>query len=162
IEKPLAVSLENIPQLLDQIRSRNVVSFVGYNLQFHAVIKTLRELLNGDRIGNPLLFQCQVGQWIEDWHPEEDYRTSYLARKDLGGGVSLSLIHEVHLATELLGPARGVYCLLASSDLLRLDVDTIADMMVEHAGGAISQIHLDLIQRPAHRSGMISCERGWI
>lgn len=162
IEKPLAVSLEGISQLLEQIRSENVVSFVGYNLQFHAAIKTVRELLNSDRIGKPLLFQCQVGQWIEDWHPEEDYRTAYLARKDLGGGVSLSLIHEVHLATELLGPARGVYCLLPSSDLLRLDVDTIADMMVEHAGGAVSQIHLDLIQRPAHRSGVISCERGWI
>ena len=162
IEKPLAVSLENISQLLDQIRSENVVSFVGYNLQFHVVIKTVRELLNSDRIGKPLLFQCQVGHWIEDWHPEENYRTSYLARKDLGGGVSLSLIHEVHLATELLGPARGVYCLLPSSDLLRLDVDTIADMMVEHVSGAVSQIHLDLIQRPAHRSGVISCERGWI
>src|SRR4029079_19549015 len=27
---------------------------------------------------------------------------------------------------------------------------------------AVSQIHLDMIQRPAHRSGVISCERGWI
>jgi predicted dehydrogenase len=162
IEKPLAASLEGVAQLLQEIKQRRVVSFVGYNLQFHPTVKELQTFLADDAVGKPLLFQCQVGQWIEDWHPNEDYRNAYFARKDLGGGVLLTLIHEIHLAMELLGAADKVACMLPSYEALPVDVEVIADVMIKHSSSAVSQIHLDMIQRPAHRRGVISCERGWI
>jgi spore coat polysaccharide biosynthesis protein SpsF len=162
IEKPLAASLDGVDELLKQIKQRRVVTFVGYNLQFHPVVKELQKFLADDAVGKPLLFQCQVGQWIEDWHPNEDYRNAYFARKDLGGGALLTLIHEIHLAMELLGAADKVACMLPSYEALPVDIEVIADVMVNHSSNAVSQIHLDMIQRPAHRRGVISCERGWI
>jgi len=162
IEKPLAASLDGVDELLKQIKQRRVVTFVGYNLQFHPVVKKLQKFLADDAVGKPLLFQCQVGQWIEDWHPNEDYRNAYFARKDLGGGVLLTLIHEIHLAMELLGAADRVACMLPSYEALPVDVEVIADVMIKHSSNAVSQIHLDMIQRPAHRRGVISCERGSI
>ena len=162
IEKPLAASLADVEALLKQIKERRVVSFVGYNLQFHPAVKALQKFLTDDAVGKPLLFQCQVGQWIEDWHPHEDFREAYFARKDLGGGVLLTLIHEIHLAMELLGAADKVTCLLPSYEALPVDVEVVADVMISHSSNAVSQIHLDMIQRPAHRCGVISCERGWI
>jgi spore coat polysaccharide biosynthesis protein SpsF len=162
IEKPLASSLDGIPRLLQRILDYKVVSFVGYNLQFHPGVKAIQEILDQGQLGKPLIFQAQVGQWVGDWHPGENYESSYVARRDLGGGVSLTLSHEIHLAAELLGPVQGVYGLMPASDLLSLDVDVIADLMIQHSSGAISQLHLDMIQRPAHRRGTISCERGWI
>ena len=162
IEKPLSHSLDNIEKLLGEFKNRLVTSFVGYNLQFHPVLKRIQDFLDSQNPGKPLLFQGQVGQWIEDWHPGRNYREAYYARNDLGGGALLSLIHEIHMATELLGPALCVSCVLPKSDLLSIDVDVIADLMIEHASGSISQIHIDLIQRPAHRQGVVTCERGWI
>ena len=162
IEKPLAASLDGVCEILNRISTHKIVSFVGYNLQFHPAVRAIRELLNDEDFGAPLVFQGQVGQWIEDWHPGEDYRRAYFSRKDLGGGAALSLIHEVDLAIQLLGPAGAVSCVLPRSDLISLQVDVIADLMINHSIGAISQIHLDLIQRPAHRCGLISFERGWI
>ena len=162
IEKPLAASLEGVAELLEKIKQRRVVSFVGYNLQFHPVVKALREFLANDAVGKPLAFQCRVGQWIEDWHPNEDYHHAYFARKDLGGGVLLTLIHEIHLAMELLGAADQIACILPSYEALAVDVDVVADLMIKHSSNAVSQIHLDMVQRPAHRGGVISCERGWI
>jgi predicted dehydrogenase len=52
--------------------------------------------------------------------------------------------------------------MLPKSDLVSLEVDVIADLMIEHVNGCVSQIHLDMIQRPAHRQGVVSCERGWV
>ena len=162
IEKPLAASLDGIRELLEDIKAHKVVSFVGYNLQFHPIVRELLKLLEGEKLGKPLVLQCQVGQWLPDWHPYEDYHKAYYARRDLGGGVALSLIHEVHLAIELLGVPEAVSCLFPSSDLLSLDVDVIADIMVQHVSGAVSQMHLDFIQQPVHRAGVVSCEKGWI
>jgi len=160
IEKPLASTLDGVQSFLAQVKAHRVTSFVGYDLQFHPVVQKILELLGSDRLGKPLLFQCQVGHWLPDWHPYEDYRKAYYSRKKLGGGVALTLIHEVDLALEFLGRARAVSCLFSKYDNLQLDVDAIADMMVQHASGAVSQIHLDYVQRPLQRCGVISCERG--
>jgi spore coat polysaccharide biosynthesis protein SpsF len=162
IEKPLATSLEGVSELIRQIKSARAVAFVGFNLQFHPAIKAITRILDSEQIGNPLVLQCQVGQWVEDWHPEEDYRASYLTRRELGGGVTLTLIHELNLAYELLGAAERVGCFQHATDLLKLEVDTVSDLMIAHANGRTSQIHLDLVQRPANRRGIISCERGWV
>lgn len=162
IEKPLSHSLEGVAELLEEFRERRVTSFVGYNLQFHPIVKRINEYLDDDSVGKPLVLQCQVGQWIEDWHPGRDYRQAYYARTDLGGGAMLSLIHEIGLATQLFGPATRVACVLPHSDLLSLEVDVLADLQIEHANGSVSQVHVDLIQQPANRQGILSCERGWI
>jgi spore coat polysaccharide biosynthesis protein SpsF len=162
IEKPLATSLEGIPELLQQIKLARVVSFVGFNLQFHPAIRIVQEILNSGNIGNPLIFQGQVGQWVEDWHPNEDYRRSYLTSRELGGGITLTLMHELNLAYELLGPPARVGCFQPVTDVLPLEVDTISDIMVAHVTGATSQIHLDMVQRTVNRCGIVSSERGWI
>lgn len=162
VEKPLAATLAGVKELLEEISKRTVVSFVGYNLQFHAAVKNILKVIDSSELGNPLVFQAQVGQWVGDWHPGEDYRSSYVSRKELGGGVSLTLSHELHLAAELLGPVTGLCAILSGSALLDLDVDVISDFLAQHSSGAVSQVHLDMVQRPAHRIGTISCERGWI
>jgi len=43
-----------------------------------------------------------------------------------------------------------------------LDVDVCSDLMVRHDTNAVSQIHVDYIQRPSHRSGLITFEKGWV
>jgi predicted dehydrogenase len=162
IEKPLSSSLEGVRTLLSEVRAHRVVSFVGYNLQFHPIVRGIKEVLGDGKLATPLLLQCQVGQWLPDWHPYEDYTQAYYARKDLGGGAALTLSHEIHLAVDLLGAPGVVSCFLSDSSALDLEVDVIADLMIRHGSGAVSQIHLDFIQQPIHRSGTVSCGRGWI
>jgi len=54
-----------------------------------------------------------------------------------------------------------VFCVL-NHEKLDLEVDAVADFMIQHRAGAVSHIHLDLLQRPAQRRGILSFERGWI
>ncbi len=162
IEKPVSDSLEGMEEVLSLLNEKKVVSFVGHNLIFHPIVKALRDFMTSRELGRPINIQCQVGQWLPDWHLYEDYRKAYYARKDLGGGVSRTLIHEIHLVTELAGPPIEVCSMLAKSDLLELDVDVISNVMVRHESGCVSQVHLDYIQKPSHRSGVITFERGWV
>ncbi len=113
IEKPISDSLEGTKEVLGLLDEKKIVSFVGHNLMFHPIVKSLRDFMASEEVGRPINMQCQVGQWLPDWHPYEDYRKAYYARKDLGGGVSRTLIHEIHLVAELAGPPVEVCSMLA-------------------------------------------------
>ncbi len=160
VEKPLSHSTQGVQEFIDTVKSKGIVTFVGYNLQFHPIVKAIGDEMAKGQLGRALVFQCQAGQWLADWHPYEDFKKAYYARKDLGGGVLLTLIHEVNLAQKLFGPAKKVAAFFSISERLPLDVDTIADVMVHHEKNTVSQIHLDYIQRPKSRSGSIAFEHG--
>lgn len=162
IEKPISNNLNGCNYLIDIMNDKKIVSFVGHNLMFHPIIKQIRKFINENDIGKIINIQCQVGQWLPDWHPYEDFKNAYYARKDLGGGVALSLIHEIHLAIELAGLPIHVLGEISEYKKLNLDVDVCSDLMIKHASGAVSQIHLDFLQSPSHRSGIVTFERAWL
>jgi len=162
IEKPLSTSSNSCEHLIETLNEKKVVSFVGHNLMFHPVIKNIIKFHDNNDVGSIINIQCQAGQWLPDWHPYEDYKTAYYSRKDLGGGVSLTLIHEIHLALELAGLPLSVYGEISESKQLDVDVDVCSDLMIKHNTGAVSQIHLDYLQRPSHRSGLVTFEKGWV
>ena len=164
MEKPLSNSLKGVNNLVDAINKNKTVFFMGYNLMFHPIVSSIKEFINSNNLGKMINFQCQVGHWLPNWHPYEDYRKSYFAKKELGGGVSLTLIHEIHLAIELAGKPLEVCGMKSESSLLDVDkqIDVISDIMIRHYSGCVSQIHMDYIQNPFHRTGMINFERGWI
>ena len=162
VEKPLSHSMEGIDKLVKEAAKHKTVLFVGHNLMFHPVVKSIKQFIDANDLGSMLNIQCQFGQWLPDWHPYEDFKQAYYARKDLGGGVALTLIHEIHMVIDLAGDPSEVAGMESVSELLPLDVDVISDIMVRHKSGCVSQIHLDYIQKPPHRSGLISFERGWI
>ncbi len=162
IEKPISNNLNHCNKLIDLLNDKKIVSFVGHNLMFHPIIKEIRKFIYENDIGKIINIQCQVGQWLPDWHPYEDYTNAYYARKDLGGGVALSLIHEIHLAIELAGLPIHVLGEISEYKKLNLDVDVCSDLMIKHSTGAVSQIHLDFLQSPSHRSGIVTFERAWL
>ena len=164
MEKPLSNSLEGVDRLINQINKNKTVLFMGHNLMFHPIITNIKEFINSNDIGNIINIQCQVGHWLPDWHPDEKYKNSYFAKKKLGGGVALTLIHEIHLVTELAGKPLEVCGMKSSSSSLDVDndIDVISDLMIKHNSGCVSQIHLDYIQKPFHRSGLVTFEKGWI
>ena len=51
---------------------------------------------------------------------------------------------------------------ISKYDNLDLDVDVCSDLMVKHKSGTVSQIHLDFLQKPSHRSGLITFEKAWL
>jgi len=162
LEKPLSHTLCFCQELVDQLSEHRVVSFVGHNLMFHPIVENIMKCIETYDLGKLINSQIQVGQWLPDWHPYEDFEKAYYARKDLGGGVTLTLIHEIHLALELAGLPSQVFGILSGSDKLNIDVDVCSDLLIKHQSGVVSQIHLDFIQKPAHRSGLITFEKGWL
>jgi predicted dehydrogenase len=145
VEKPLGTSTADVRrarELAAQYSDRRVM--VACNMRFTQGYEALRRTL--DDIGRPITVLAEFGWYLPCWRPHADYRTSYSARRELGGGIVLDAIHELDFVIALAGPVTGVSALCTTSGLLELDVEDTADILLRHEAGTVSHIHVDYLQ----------------
>lgn len=161
IEKPLAHRLDGWEELAAEAARRDRVVRVAQNLRFHPQLRRLREMITtGEPLGRPLLARAHIGGYLPDWHPWEDYRVSYAARRELGGGAALTNIHELDYLLWQLGPARRFTGLELPLHPLGTDVDEATAFVLEHASGALSVATLSLAHKPQARTLEVSFTGG--
>lgn len=129
IEKPLSHSLDQSLELLNEIKKRNLITYVGCNLRFHPAIQFLKEHLTDKRILETTLY---CGSFLPDWRADTDYRETYSAQKKLGGGVHLDLIHEIDYCVYLLGFPQNTHRYCATKSSLEIDSCDIAHYTLEY------------------------------
>jgi len=160
VEKPIANDLHSIDQLIATAAEKKRIVQVGYNLRFIPALQTLKALIGHRDLGRVLWARFEFGQYLPDWRPWQDYRQSYTARKELGGGIILDASHEIDLALWLLGNPTDLCCLAGKTSSLEMDVEDTATMLLRFASGAQADIHVDCIQREYSRGLKIAFERG--
>jgi predicted dehydrogenase len=151
IEKPISHTLEGCEKLLGLVKQRELVATVGYNLRYHPVLQTVREIILAGQIGKILNVRAWVGQFLPDWHPGEDHRTSYMARPELGGGVILTLSHELDYLFWLFVEVAEVTAVSARSKSLQISAESLAEITLEFDNGIVGQVHLDCLRRTPAR-----------
>ena len=160
VEKPLSDSPEGVEELLQATAAAGVVSLVGCNMRFHPGIRALKELLGRCELGDLHSAQFEVGQYLPDWRPATDYRTSYSARRELGGGIILDAIHELDYARWLLGEVHEVACFADHVSKLEIDTEDVASILLRFETGTIAEVHLDYLQRAYSRTCKLVGELG--
>jgi len=85
IEKPVSNSLKDIELLREAMEKSNARLLVGYHFRYHPHFQHTYALLREGAIGELLSARAHYGDYLPDWHPWEDYRTSYSVREELGG-----------------------------------------------------------------------------
>jgi len=166
VEKPLSNTLSGCAELAEEVRTRGVVLSVACNLRFYPMLCMLQEWVRtGGPLGEPISGLAHFGTYLPDWHPWEDFRTSYAARRELGGGAALTLVHEIDCMLWMFGPAERFEGIALGKHPLGVDVDEACAIVIRHRGGALSTITLSLAQKPARRTieitftgGMVTCD----
>ena len=162
IEKPLSHSWAGVQELLGWVEQKNLITLVGCNMRFHPGLRQVKALLEKQAIGRIIAARVEVGQYLPDWHPEEDYRQSYSARRELGGGIILDAIHEIDYIRWLIGEVADAVCMAGKLSRLEIDSEDTAALLLRFACGAVGEIHLDYIQRAYSRTCQIIGEEGTI
>jgi predicted dehydrogenase len=151
VEKPVAAASAGIAAAVAQADRTEAIVAVGYNLRFHPALEAVRDAVAAGTIGRLLSVRAEVGHYLPDWHPEQDFRRSYAARSELGGGALLTLSHELDYVRWIAGEVAQVSGVTARGSLLGLDVDEVADVLLQHVGGAVSSVHMDFVDRDYNR-----------
>ena len=147
IEKPLSNSLKDVRKLLTLVKRKKLVTFIGCNPRFLSSLKRTKDLIDKGRIGRVLSVRASRGFYLPYWHPKEDYRKEYSAKRSLGGGVIFDDIHDIDILCWLFGKPKEVFCFSDRLSDLKIDTEDVAEIFFEFSSGTIAQLHLDYLQR---------------
>ena len=162
IEKPLSDTMELVDELIEKIGENKKVLMIGFNFRFHPCMQKMKGLLLEGKIGKIISARAQIGQYLPDWRPTKDYRTSYSAQKALGGGIILDAIHELDYIRWFMGEVSEVFCYADKLSNLELDTEDTAEMLLRFNSKAIGNIHMDYVQRTYNRQCEIIGDQGTI
>lgn len=165
IEKPLSDCADGVDELIARVEHQGVTAAVGYQLRFHPALIRLRELLDARSIGRVVAVRAEMGEFLPDAHPYEDYREGYAARADLGGGVVRCFIHEFDYLYWLFGMPRRLLTIGGRLGDLHIAVEDTASTLMEcDVDGRAVPIHVQqtFTQRPPSRTCTVSGDAGCI
>ena len=147
IEKPLADSTEGCDTLMEICQRKGLVCLVGYGYRFIPSIIMVKEMLNSERIGRVLSARLEFSSYLPDWHPWEDYREFYMAKKEQGGGALLDESHGVDLLRWFLGEVKTVHAVVDHVSGLEITSDDLASLLLRFESGVLAEAHFDLLGR---------------
>lgn len=148
LEKPVSDSLDRLDILQRAAQKSGSNILVGFQFRYHPTLNKARVLIQSDAIGDILIVHAHWGEYLPQWHPWEDYRQSYAARVDLGGGVIRTLTHPLDYLRYLIGEVEALWSFNGHISPLELDVEDVAEIGLKFSSGAIGGVHLNYMQRP--------------
>lgn len=147
IEKPLSDSIKEAKKLHNN--ENNTLVHVACPMRFHPIIKFLKNYFRNEK--QVLNIRIYYGSHLSEWRPQSDYRTSYSAKKNLGGGVSLDLTHEIDYMIWIFGDVIEGYFGSSKISDLETDVEDIAYGVWKLENGGLCEIHLDYFRKTPKR-----------
>lgn len=151
IEKPLMNEGDVPPAGLPE------KSYIAYNLRFHPAVKAMRDALADT---NAYALHAYVGQYLPDWRPDTDYRDSYSAKSDLGGGVLRDLSHELDLINWLFGPWRNLTAVGGKFSRLDIDSDDVFSILLALDKCPVASVSMNYLDDRATRYMTVHTEKG--
>ena len=102
IEKPIFDRIDENIGLVKLFQKNNIKTYIACNLRFHPSIKFLKNFLEKT---SKKIYEVNVycGSYLPSWRANTNYAESYSAKKNMGGGVHLDLIHELDYVIWLFG-----------------------------------------------------------
>ena len=162
LEKPLSNSLKDVEKLYAIVKKKKLITQMGCNLRFHPCIKKIKSLIEQEKIGKIISAQVQNCSYLPDFHRWEDYRKSYAARKDLGGGVILTQIHEIDYMYWFFEEVENVVSISGKFSKLDVTAEDYVSSLLRFKNKVIGELHMDYFQRPSFRSCKIRGTKGEI
>ena len=157
VEKPLDSNLKKIDKLKSILKKTKQIHMIGYQLRFSPIIKKIEKIIKNKMYGNLNFVSIFHSEHIKNFHKYEDYKKLYAAKKNLGGGVALTQIHEIDYFMHLFKSYKIIkkHVLRGKFSNLSINVeDTYSSMMLLENKGKrlICNLNLNYYEIPGRRT----------
>ncbi|HMK46242.1 MAG TPA: Gfo/Idh/MocA family oxidoreductase [Methanocella sp.] len=160
LEKPMSMDGASAAKLVEVAKQTKVPLLLGYTYRWWPPLQEFRKRLQAGEIGKVLYVRCTMSAHLADWHPWEDYRSFFMASRELGGGALLDESHILDLIVWSLGMPAEVFSRIERLSNLEIETDDNVEALFFYEKGTRVSIHLDLYARPHERSIIAIGEKG--
>lgn len=159
LEKPPTLDLASTLAVQAALERKAFTRYaIGFNLRFYPPLRCMKELLA--RLGHIYAMRVVAGSYLPGWRPGVDYRQTTSARRELGGGVHIDLVHELDYVLWFLGMPREVCAHLAKVSGLEITTQDLCAALLAYPDGAVVELHLDYLSHRSLRGCQVIAERG--
>lgn len=148
IEKPVT-SLGTLKKLRDFEFRDDSIYYVACPLRYTNVIRYLKDNIDVKKVN---AVRSISSSYLPEWRQGVDYRNTYSAHKDMGGGVDIDLIHEWDYLTYLFGMPSQVNSFMGKVSDLEIDSNDYAIYIAQFNDNLICELHLDYFGRKSIRA----------
>lgn len=162
IEKPLSNNLIGIKNL-DAIAKKNrIIVMMGHSFFFDPNYIKLKSLITSKQLGKIYSVNFTLKQFLPEWHADSNYEYEYTARKELGGGVLLTLgSHIFYLIEWLFGKINENFTSFTTKQgSLKINVDDSFYLLGETKNKIVINIDSNFISRVYRHNLTLDCENG--
>ena len=146
IEKPVFSSYDvdkHVIALLDEIPS-----YVACPLRYNPVLQYMKQNVELEKV---ISVRAMSSSYLPDWRPGQDYRETYSAHTELGGGVDIDLIHEWDYLTWIFGLPTECLGIVGRFSNLEIHSNDTA-IYVAKNDKLTYELHLDYFGRKTQRT----------
>ncbi len=163
IEKPLGNSVILYKKLFKEIKKNKLITMIGFQMRFHPLVNYVQKILKKKTFGRICSVHFKHLSYLPNFHPYENYKNSYAAKRKLGGGALSTQIHEIDLISSFFGIPEKTYSSKTNSELINIECEEdYSSLMVfkqkKHKFNLL--LHISLSQFEQQRTFSISFEKG--
>ena len=153
VEKPLALKLDEIDKILEESDKRGIKLFVVQQNRFNPPIKLLKDALNKNLFGKPVLGTVRV-RWTrtQSYYDEKKWRGTWAMD---GGVLANQASHHIDMLLWMLGDVESVFAKTATQ-LTKIETEDTAVAVLKFTSGALGIIEATTATRPKDLEGSIS------
>ncbi len=133
---------------------KSSVYYVACPLRYTAVLQYVNQHIDLSRVYSA---RAISSSYLPEWRHGVDYRATYSAQKNLGGGVAVDLIHEWDYLISLFGFPEKVLYAGGRYSSLEIDSDDLASYIGIYRDKLV-EVHLDYFGRKTIRELMLFTE----
>lgn len=151
IEKPVFYKHQNDMNSLNL--KNDGVYYVACPMRYDAVLENIKGIIKEKDV---ISVRAISSSYLPNWRKGVDYRNNYSAKKEMGGGVTLDLIHEIDYITWLFGMPQKCINVSGKYSNLEISSDDISVYILVYEN-MLAEVHLDYIGRETVRNIEILC-----
>lgn len=145
IEKPIFDKVSCDVNVLD-IDSNN--SYIACPMRHTLTYNCLKQIVEANNVYSARII---CSSYLPEWRKNVDYRKNYSAIREMGGGVSLDLIHEIDYLVDLFGFPEEIYSISGKYSNLEISSDDLSIYIMKFSH-LLCEVHLDYFGRNSKRT----------
>ncbi len=144
IEKPV---FDKMDVDVDALIKDNKLYYVACPLRYTKILNRAKEILKDEKVCSA---RAISSSYLPEWRLGVDYRKTYSAHREQGGGVRIDLIHEWDYLSSLFGIPDDVSCISGKFSSLEIDSEDLAIYIARYKDMTV-ELHLDYLGRYTQR-----------